>query len=71
MDIYNVGKVQSTTDQRLGVIRHGFNVIGVQGHPIVSIAFESKEEADAAYKAMQPIIAKAKLITAYPPPYPR
>jgi hypothetical protein len=66
MDVYNLGKVQST--QQGG---HGFNIVSVQGHPIVSLAFESKEEAEAAHKAMQPFIAKAKLITAYPPPYPR
>jgi hypothetical protein len=70
MDIYTVGKVQSTADQRLGVIRHGFNIIGVQSHPIVSIAFESKEEADAAHKAMQPIIAQGEADNALPPALP-
>jgi hypothetical protein len=69
MDSYNLGKIARTTDGR-GVL-HAFNIIGVQGRPVVGFAFETQEEAEAAHKAIQPIIATAKLITPYPPPYPR
>jgi hypothetical protein len=65
MDIYNLGKVQSTTDGA------GFDIIGVRRRPLVTFVFETQEEADAAHKAMQPIIATAKVIVSHPPPYPR
>jgi hypothetical protein len=70
MDIYNLGKVARTTDNR-GEPFHAFNIIGVQGRPVVGFAFETQEEAEAAHKAMLVIITTAKLITPYPPPYPR
>ena len=54
-----------------GPIRYGFNIIGVHGQPLVSFAFDTQEEAEAAHKGMQPIIAMAKLIVSHPPPYPR
>jgi hypothetical protein len=60
MDIYSLGKVQSTTDG------YGFNIIGVHGRPLVSFSFETQEEADAAHKAMRPIIAMAKGVVSYP-----
>ena len=65
MDIYNLGKVQSTTDGP------GFNIIGVHSRPLVTFSFDTQEEADAAHGAMQAIVAKAKVITPHPPPYPR
>jgi hypothetical protein len=70
MDVYNLGKVAQTTDGR-GALFYGFNIIGVQGRPLVGLSFESAAEAEAALKAMQPIIAKVKVITPHPPPYPR
>jgi hypothetical protein len=51
MDIYNLGKVARTTDGR-GEFFHAFNIIGVQGRPVVGFAFETQEEAEAAHKAM-------------------
>jgi hypothetical protein len=65
MDAYNLGDIQSTTDG------YEFDILGVHGRPLVSFSFETQEEADAAHKAMQPIIAKAKVIMSHPPPYPR
>jgi transposase len=70
MDIYNLGKIDRTTDGH-GALFYGFNIIGVQGRPLVGFAFETQEEAEAAHKAMQPIIAMAKVIVSHPPPYPR
>jgi hypothetical protein len=71
MDMYALGAVATTIDGARGEPLYGFKVIAVQGRPLVSLSFESAEEAEAAHKAMQPIIAKAKLITPHPPPYPR
>jgi transposase len=71
MDIYNLSKVDSTIDGVIGPLRYGFNIVGVHSRPLVSFSFETQEEADAAHKAMQPIIAMAKAIVSHPPPYPR
>jgi hypothetical protein len=65
MDTYNLGAVQSTTDGP------GFNIVGVHGRPLVTFSFDTQEEADAARDAMHAIVAKAKVITPHPPPYPR
>jgi hypothetical protein len=64
MDIYNLGKVDSITDDA-SMLRFGFSIIGIIGRPIVTFEFEIQEEAEAAHKAMQAIVAKAKLITPY------
>jgi hypothetical protein len=69
MDIYNLGAVQSTTDGREGY--YGFNIVGVHSRPLVTFSFDTQEEAEAAHKAMQASVAKAKVITPHPPPYPR
>jgi hypothetical protein len=50
MDIYSLGKIARTTDGR-GEFFHAFNIIGVQGRPVVGFAFETQEEAEAAHKA--------------------
>ena len=67
MDTYNLGAVQSTTDGP------GFNIVGVHGRPLATFSFDTQEEADAARNAMamHAIVAKAKVITPHPPPYPR
>jgi hypothetical protein len=65
MDTYNLGAVQSTTGGP------GFNIVGVHGRPLVTFSFDTQEEADAARDAMHAIVAKAKVITPHPPPYPR
>jgi hypothetical protein len=64
MDIYNLGKVALITDDA-SMLRFGFSIIGVIERPIVSFEFETQEEAEAAHKTMQVIVAKAKLITPY------
>jgi hypothetical protein len=64
MDLYSLGKVALTTDDE-SMLRFGFSIIGVIGRPIVSFEFETQEEAEAAHKTMQAIVAKAKLITPY------
>jgi hypothetical protein len=64
MDIYNLGKVDSITDDE-SMLRFGFDIVGVIGRPIVSFEFDTQEEAEAAHNAMLAIVAKAKLITSY------
>ena len=34
MDIYNLGKVDSTIDGAIGPLLYGFNIIGVHGRPL-------------------------------------
>jgi hypothetical protein len=60
MDIYNLTKVDTTMDEKRGVLLQGFNIIGVHGRPLVTLSFETQAEADAANKAMQ-----AKLIVTH------
>jgi hypothetical protein len=57
---YNLGKIDSTTDIR-GASRYGFNIIGVQGRPLVGFSFDTQEEAESAHKAMREVVASAKL----------
>ena len=64
MDTYNLNPVQSITDPR-GNLYHGFNVTGVHGRPLLNLAFETRDEVIAAHKAMQPIMAKVLMATAY------
>jgi hypothetical protein len=70
MDIYTLGNVVTTHDGR-GDVHYGFNIVGFQGRPLVTFSFETREEADAARIAIQPVIAKVKVLTPHPPPYPR
>jgi hypothetical protein len=42
MDIYNLGKVDSTIEGVIGPLRYGFNVIGVHGRPLVTLAFRTR-----------------------------
>ena len=59
MDIYNLTEVDTTMDGKRGVLLQGFNIIGVHGRPLVTLSFE----AEAAQKAMLPVVRAAKLIT--------
>jgi hypothetical protein len=62
MDIYNLGKIDSTIDGVIGPLLYGFNVIGIQGRPLVTFSFDTQEEAENAHKAMRDVVASAKLI---------
>ena len=46
-----------------GVLLQGVNIIGVDGRPLVTLSFETQSEAEAAQKAMLPVVRVAKLIT--------
>ena len=61
MNIYDLGKINSTTAIG-GATRYGFNIIGIQGRPLVGFSFDTQDEAEAAHKAMRDIVASAKLI---------
>jgi hypothetical protein len=67
MDIYNLGKIVSTMDGVRGALFYGFDIVGTHGRPLVTFSFETQAEADAAHKAMQTIVAKAKVITPQAP----
>jgi hypothetical protein len=41
------------------------NVIGIHGRPLANFAFETQKEAEAAHEAMQTVVAKVKVVTAY------
>ena len=45
------------------MLLQGFNIIGVHGRPLVTLSFETEAEAEAAQKAMLPVVRAAKLIT--------
>jgi hypothetical protein len=60
MDVYNLGKVASTTDDARGALRYGFNIIGATGRPLVTFSFDGQAEAE--HKAMRDVVATAKLI---------
>ena len=38
-----------------------FNIIGSHGRPLVTLSFETQAEAEAAQKAMLPVVRTAKL----------
>jgi hypothetical protein len=63
MDIYNLTEVDTTMVGKRGVLLQGFNIIGVDGRPLVTLSFETQSEAEAAQKAMLPVVRVAKLIT--------
>jgi hypothetical protein len=48
MDIYNLTEVDTTMDGKKGVLLQGFNIIGVDGRPLVTLSFETQSEAEAA-----------------------
>lgn len=65
MDIYNLATVDATRDSARGTSLHGFNIIGVDGRPLVTFSFETLAEAQDVHKAMQAIVPKMKLITSH------
>jgi hypothetical protein len=64
MELYSLGDVQATTDGPTAF--YGFDVIVDLGRPLLNIAFETQKEAEAVHIAIKPIVAQAKLITAFP-----
>jgi hypothetical protein len=43
MDVYNLSKVDSTIDGVIGPLLYCFNVIGVRGRPLVTLAFDTRD----------------------------
>ncbi len=62
MDTYNLTNVHENGRKR-GVLLQGFNIIGAHGRPLVTLSFETQAEAEAAQKAMLPVVRTANLIT--------
>jgi hypothetical protein len=44
MDLYSLGDIQATTDERTAF--YGFNIIDDLGRTLVTIAFETRKEAE-------------------------
>jgi hypothetical protein len=65
MDIYSVGEVQSTTDERSNPL-YGFNIVGIHGRPLVNFGYETRAEAEASRSDMLMAIETAKVITPMP-----
>jgi hypothetical protein len=65
MDVYNLSKVDSTIDGPRSVNYFGFDVIGINGRPVVGFSFKSEGEADAAHTLMREVVRNAKVITPY------
>jgi hypothetical protein len=63
MNVYNLSAVSPTKEAPRDRLLFSFNITGVVGRPVVSFSFETQAGAEAARNAMQPIIAKVKLIT--------
>ena len=55
MGTYDLSKITSITGKS-GVPRYQFNIIGARNRPLVTFAFCTQEEADAAHAAMQAIV---------------
>jgi hypothetical protein len=65
MDVYNLSEVDSTIDGPRSVNYFGFNVIGVNGRPVVGFSFQTQEAADDAHTLMREVLRNAKVITPY------
>jgi hypothetical protein len=59
---YEVGVITRVRESNGGRTLHGFNVIGINGRPLVTFNYETEEEATAAREQMREAIARAKLI---------
>jgi hypothetical protein len=62
-DLHFNGQYRSEIWQQATYAGRSFSRTGVVGRPVVSFSFETRAEAEYARQAMQPIIAKAKLVT--------
>jgi hypothetical protein len=60
--IYEPGPIISTRESNGGRVLHGFNVVGINGRPLVTFHYETEEEAAAAREQMRQAIATAKSI---------
>jgi hypothetical protein len=59
---FEVGSIITVKESNGGRILHGFNVIGINGRPLVTFNYETKEEAAAAREQMREPVARAKTI---------
>ena len=62
MITYEVGPITAVRETNGGRTLHGFNVIGINGHPLVTFNYETEEEAAAAREEMRGAVARAKAI---------
>ena len=62
MTVYEVGSIAAVPESNGGRTLHGFNVIGINGRPLVTFNYETEEEAAAAREQMREAVARAKMI---------
>jgi indole-3-glycerol phosphate synthase len=62
MIIYEVGSITAVKESNGSRILHGFNVIGINGRPLVTFNYDTEEEAAAAREQMREAVARARTI---------
>jgi hypothetical protein len=65
MLIYEVGSITAVKESNGSRILHGFNVIGINGRPLVTFNYDTEEEAAAAREQMREAVARARTIIPY------
>jgi hypothetical protein len=55
---YELSAIAPLTESNGGRVLHGFNVIGGNGHPLVTFNYETEEEAAAAREQMREAVAR-------------
>jgi len=60
--IYKVGMITPVRESNGGRTLHGFNLIGINGRPLVTFNYETEEEAAAAREQMRQAVGRAKTI---------
>jgi hypothetical protein len=67
MIVYELSAITRCTESNGGRVLHGFNVINLNGRPLVTFHYETEEEAAAAREQMRQSISTAKSIVPHEP----
>jgi hypothetical protein len=57
---YKIGRVQPIKGESLGA--NGFNILDTNGRPLVTIGFDSADNANAAHKLVSQALQNATLV---------
>ena len=60
--VFQVGSITAVKEGNGGRTLHGFDVIGINGRPLVTFNYETEEEAAAAREQMRQQVVRAKTI---------
>ena len=58
--IYKVGMITPVRESNGGRTLHGFNLIGINGRPLVTFNYETEEEAAATREQMRQAVARER-----------